>query len=472
MRRAMSQKIVFQTFLVLFVAQFVSCKSSQTKEVEYFPDGTEISSWFSDTARINPDTLGVQFVVTGYGAVGDGETMNTEAIQRTIDEAASQGGGVVVIPEGRFLTGALFFKPHTHLHVKEGGVLLGSDDISNFPMMPSRMEGRSIDYFPAVVNAYGVDGFTITGKGTIDGNGLKYWKAFWQRRSENPQCTNLEVSRPRLIFIQNSDNIQLQDVQLRNSGFWTTHLYRCNQAKIIGLHIFSPAKPIPAPSTDGIDIDNCFNVLVNGCYIETSDDAIALKGGKGPWADTDPTNGPNNNIIIQNCTFGFCHSVLTCGSETINNRNIILRNSKVDGPKRVLWLKHRADTPQLNEYIRIENIKGKTEALLFLKSWSQFFDLQGRETKPPSQSEHVAFHNIELVCDRIIQKDISEDEKFEDFTFENLKINSKDSNLDKSLFDGVTLKNVEVNGKMIGSKNTGIDDQISWGAVPRSVAVR
>jgi polygalacturonase len=311
------------------------------------------------------------------------------------------------------------------------------------------MEGRSIDYFPAVVNAYGVDGFSITGKGTIDGNGLKYWEAFWQRRAENPKCTNLEVSRPRLVFIQNSKNVQLQDVKLHNSGFWTTHLYRCSNVKLLNLHIFSPAAPVKAPSTDAIDIDACTNVLVNGCYMEVNDDAIALKGGKGVSADTDPTNGPNQNIIIQNCTFGFCHSAVTCGSESIHNRNIIMRNCKVNGPSRVFWLKNRGDTPQLYEYILVENITGKADRLLFAKPWTQFFDLQGRDKPLLSTSNQVVFRNIELTCQIFADIEISEYDKLKNFTFENLKITAEKGELNKSLIEGLTLKNVVVNGKLI-----------------------
>ena len=426
-----------------------SCKSPEKKIVEYFPDGSEIPTWFGDTAKIDPETLGAQLVVTDFGAVGDGQTLNTVAIQKAIDEASVRGGGVVIIPEGRFLSGALFFKPNTHLHVRDGATLLGSDDISNFTIMPSRIEGCSIDYFPAVVNVSGVDGFTITGHGTIDGNGLKYWQAFWQRRAENPNCTNLEVSRPRLVFIQNSNHVQLQDVKLHNSGFWTTHLYRCNNVKALNLHIFSPAAPVKAPSTDAIDVDVCSNVLISGCYMEVNDDAVALKGGKGSWADTDPTNGPNTNIIIQNCTFGFCHSAVTCGSEAIHNRNIIVRNCKVDGPSRVLWLKNRPDTPQLYEYIRVENITGKADRLVFAKPWVQFFDLQGRETPPVSVSNHITFRDIDLKCQIFADIDVSAADSLKNFTFENLNITAENGELNQSLIDGLILKNVKVNGKLI-----------------------
>lgn len=170
----MNKNLVILTYLLTFSWQIMAQKSAQNT----FPDGTKIPAWFSDTAKIQLKQLGKQFVITQFGAVNDSTLVQTEAIQKTIDEAAKQGGGVIIIPKGTFLSGALFFKPKTHLYVSEGAVLKGSDNIADYPKMPSRMEGQSLDYFTALINAYRVDGFTISGKGAIDGNGLHYWEAF------------------------------------------------------------------------------------------------------------------------------------------------------------------------------------------------------------------------------------------------------------------------------------------------------
>lgn len=426
----------------------LSSINAQKNTKQLFPDGTPISSWFTVNKKVSLPQLGKAYVITDYGVKNDSTLVQTEAIQKVID-TATEKGGVIVIPQGTFLSGALFFKPKTHLHVVEGGKLKGSDNIEDYPKLPSRMEGQSLDYFTALVNAYQVDGFTISGKGTIDGNGLKYWQAFWQRRKENPNCTNLEVSRPRLVFVWKSNNVQIQDVKLHNSGFWTTHLYQCNNVKVLDAHIFSPEKPVKAPSTDAIDIDACTNVLVKGCYLSVNDDAIALKGGKGPWADKVPNNGANKNIIIEDCEFGFCHSALTCGSEAIHNRNIIMRNCYVNEATRVLWLKMRPDTPQLYEYILVENVKGNSHSLLFVKPWKQFFDLQGRKDVPLSYSDHVTLRNIEVKCDIFYDVAVSEYDKLSNFTFENFKVESKNPAIDKSVVKGFTLKNVVVNGTSI-----------------------
>ena len=435
------KKLCFLYFVLVVTTAF-----SQKNE---WPDGSKMSSWFSDYTKVKLSDLGTQYNITNHGAVEDSTILQTAVIQQTIDLAAANGGGVIIIPKGTFLSGALFFKPKTHLHVAEGGKLKGSDDIQNYPLLPSRMEGQSLDYFAALVNAYNVDGFTISGTGTIDGNGLKYWEAFWQRRKENPQCTNLEVSRPRLVFIWSSDNVQLQDVRLHNAGFWTSHYYQCNNVKILDLHIVSPSEPVKAPSTDAIDIDVCSNVLVKGCYMSVNDDAIALKGGKGPWADLVPNNGENTHILIEDCEFGFCHAALTNGSEAIHNKNIIMRNCRVQEASRLLWLKMRPDTPQLYEYILVENIKGQAHSFIYVKPWTQFFDLKGRSEVPLSYSNHITMRKIKLDCDIFFDVAITEHDRLSNFTFEDLKVSTKNSLYDMSIIDGVKLKNVKINGEKV-----------------------
>jgi len=176
--------------LIICILGFSQNAFSQENGNETFPDGTRIPAWFFKYRKNELDDLGKKFIITGYGATNDSLVIQTKAIQNTIDKAAKQGGGVIVIPKGVFLSGALFFKPKTHLYISEGAVLKGSDNIADYPIMPSRMEGQNLDYFPALVNAYGVNGFTISGKGTINGNGLKYWEAFLaakKRKSEMHQ---------------------------------------------------------------------------------------------------------------------------------------------------------------------------------------------------------------------------------------------------------------------------------------------
>lgn len=416
---------------------------------EIFPDGTPIPEWFREHRVVSIKELGKQYCITNYGVQNDSTILQTERIQAVIDKAAQEGGGVICIPKGTFLSGSLFFRPRTHLYLEKGATLKGSDDISHFDVIDTRLEGQNLTYFAALVNAIGVDGFTLSGEGKINGNGLRFWKSFWLRRQVNPQCTNLEELRPRLVYIADSKNVQLSGVRLENSPFWTTHLYRCENVKLLNLSNFAPHSPVKAPSSDAIDIDVCKNVLVKGCYMSVNDDAIALKGGKGPWADQDKVNnGSNLNIIIEDCVWGFCHSALTCGSESIHNRNILVRRCRVEHAQRLLWLKMRPDTPQNYEYIQLEDITGSAINFLFAQPWTQFFDLKDRKDVPYSYSSHVTMRNIQLDCDVLfaVKKDETQ-YKLSDFLFENLKITARKSGeICKDYIHNLQIRNVTVNG--------------------------
>lgn len=419
---------------------------------DLWPDGTVVSEWFAKTKRLDVNALGKQYVITDYGVKQDSTLLQTVQIQNVIDNAAANGGGVVVIPKGTFLSGSLFFKPGTHLYVQKGAVLKGSDFIGDFKLIDTRMEGQNLKYFAALVNAIDCDGFTLSGEGTINGNGLRYWKQFWIRRKYNSQCPNLDEMRPRLVFIQGSDDVQLEGVRLMNSPFWTTHLYQCNRIKISGLHIFAPAAPVMAPSSDAIDIDVCADVHVSNCYFSVNDDAIALKGGKGPWAHQDTVNnGGNRNIIIEDCTYGFCHSMLTCGSESLHNYNIVLRNCEVKDAARMLWLKMRPDTEQNYEYITVEGIRGNVHSMLYVKPWTQFFDLKGRKDVPYSRSSNVTLRNIKLNCKVVFDVQSALDQySLKDFTFKDLEVTASDRpEIHIDYVENFTLKNTKVNGEKV-----------------------
>ena len=363
--------------------------------------------------------------MTDYGVLAGSTEVQTRQIQAVIDRCAQEGGGVVVVPTGTFKTGALFFKQGTHLHLSEGAVLLGSDRIIDFPILTTRIEGETCKYFAALVNAEGLNGFTITGKGTIDGNGLKYWQEFWIRRQWNPQCTNKDAQRPRLTYVSNSRNVTIQDVHLINSPFWTNHVYKSDHVRYLDCYIYAPTEnvyaPQPkrgAPSSDAIDIDVCTDVMVDGCFMHVNDDAVVLKGGKGTWADKDSTNGNCERILIQNCHYGRVHGCLTLGSESLHDRNVILRNCQTDNANRVLWLKMRPDTPQHYEYVLVENITGHCDRFLFIHPWTQFFKPGDRKDMPLSRCNNVTLRNIKVDTKTMI--DVKTSDKYEliDFTLD------------------------------------------------------
>lgn len=434
--------------MLTFPVGFAAKKAK--KSVDLFPDGTEIPEWFRQNDPVNIENLGKQYVLTDYEIFADGR-LHTEEIQALIDKAAANGGGVIVIPRGTFMTGGLQFKQGTHLYLEDGATLMGSDFIGDYPLGKTRIEGETCTYFGALINADGLDGFTISGKGTIDGNGLRYHKQFWLRRKWNPKCTNKDEQRPRLVYVSNCKNVQIEGVKLQNSAFWTTHIYNSENVKLLNLSIYSLSTPNHAkgPSTDAIDLDVVKNVLVKGCYMSVNDDAIAMKGGKGPWAD-DPTksegNGGNENVIIEDCTYGFCHGCLTCGSESIYNHNIILRRIQVDEAARLLWLKMRPDTPQRYEYITVENITGSVGQFIYIQPWTQFYDLKDRKDPPMSYSDHITMRNCQMEVGTFFNVKSQDDQyKLTNFHFENLDIKvTKNAAFNQEYVEGFTVKNVNL----------------------------
>lgn len=444
--------------LALLLIVFISLNfTAFAKDV--FPDGTPIPEWFRHNKPTDISKLGEHYRITDFNVANDSTVIQTELIQAVINKASENGGGVVIIPKGTFLSGSLFFKKGTHLHLEEGGKLKGSDDISNFPLVTTRMEGQTLKYFAALVNADGLDGFTISGKGTIDGNGLRYWKSFWLRREFNPKTTNMDEMRPRLVYISNSRNVQLSGVKLINSPFWTTHLYKSENVKLLDLYIYSPKEPVKAPSSDAVDIDACKNVLIKNCYMSVNDDAVALKGGKGPRADKDPNNGGNYNIIIEDCTYGFCHGALTFGSESLHDRNIILRRIKINHAERLLWFKMRPDTPQNYEYVLVEDIEGHDIGnFIFIRPWTQFFDLKGEKVSGTSKIHHITMRDIELDCENFFNVGAAKEVKpaqgfgykMSDFTFENIDVTAENHlEINTAIIENFKLKNVTVNKKKL-----------------------
>lgn len=186
-----------------------------------FPDGvTPVDEWFYQTGIPALSDLGKQYVLTQYNILDDGK-IHTKEIQKLIDMAAADGGGVIVIPAGTYLTGSLYFKQGVHLYVAEGGTLKGSDDIADYDICETRMEGETCPYFAALINA---DVFTMCGPGTIDGNGLRAWKAFWLRRTWNPACTNKDEQRPRLVYISSRTNVLTAGSHLQNAHYYDAPL--------------------------------------------------------------------------------------------------------------------------------------------------------------------------------------------------------------------------------------------------------
>jgi alpha-L-rhamnosidase len=338
--------------------------------------------------------------ITAHGAVADGATLNTRAIQATIDALAAAGGGTAVVPPGVFVSGALFMKPAVHLHLEQGAVLRCSTDLANFPVQRTRIEGHFEAAFnPGLINADGCDGLRITGAGTLDGAGRPIWDLFWKLRNAAPDphnFPNIGVPRARLAVIERSRGVVIDGVTFKDAQFWNLHLYRCQHVTVRNTRFEVPDDYKQAPSSDGIDLDSCQHVTIDGCYFSVTDDCIAAKGSRGPRALEDQDSPPVEHVRVRNCHFRRGHGVLTLGSEATVVRDIVVEHCTVADVD-VAVIKLRTDTPQLYEDIHFRhltlNTTGARGAVLLVRPWTQYADLKGA-APPLSIVRNISLSNI------------------------------------------------------------------------------
>lgn len=251
------------------------------------------------------------------GAVGDGKTLNTEAIQAAIDEAAKTGATVAFKP-GVYRTGAIFLKSGVTLRLDKGVTLLGSTNLADYPEMPTRVAGIELTWPAALVNVYKQKNVRIVGDGTIDGDGKVFWDSYWAlRRNYDPKglrwAADYDCKRPRLIQIFDSEQVELAGPRLRRAGFWTVHVCYSHDVHVADLEIRNNEGG-RGPSTDGVDIDSSHDVLVERIDVACNDDALCLKAGRD--ADGLRVGRPTYNVVIRDCVIRDASAGITFGSET------------------------------------------------------------------------------------------------------------------------------------------------------------
>jgi exo-poly-alpha-galacturonosidase len=288
-------------------------------------------------------------LITDSGAVGDGKTVNTAAIQSAIDKcAANKKGGTLVVPRGTFLSGSIFLKQGVNLHVEKDGVLKGTTNPDDYPQIKTRWEGTEETYTASFINAEGVTGLDISGEGTIDGSGEEWVQKNPYRRpapppggTSAPSATQTPTpvvltpaaaqtprrGRPRLIGIQNSTNVRVAGLHLTNQAVWCLFVLYSTNVEIDHVSITAAHN---IPSSDGIDIDSSRHVHINHVYIEDNDDCISIKSGKD--ADGLRVNRPAEDILIEDSHFGYGQGGVAMGSETSGGiRNVTTLNCLFDG---------------------------------------------------------------------------------------------------------------------------------------------
>ncbi|MDO5582127.1 MAG: glycosyl hydrolase family 28 protein [Planctomycetia bacterium] len=283
-----------------------------------------------------------EFNAAEYGAVGDGKTLNTKAIQQALDACEKNGGGTVIIPPGRFVSGTLFLKNNTDLHLAPGAVLKASpnrEDYCGLDAYPQNFEAPSEGWGSAhLIAAVNVKNVAITGEGTIDGSadaflgepktapkGATDWRfGFAYTKGLSPKidlAPDRKMLRPgQLIVFCECQSVRMKNVSVRNTPSWCCFFYGCEDVFISGLKIDNP--PFFANS-DGLDIDSCRNVAVSDCRIITGDDAIAVRGAPSHLLNKDRVC---EHIVITNCILSSSSCVFRIGVGNGTIRDVSISN--------------------------------------------------------------------------------------------------------------------------------------------------
>lgn len=298
-----------------------------------------------------------------FGAVGDGVFKETGAIQQAIDACAKAGGGTVTLPPGRYLSGALQLRSHITFELSPGAVLLGSGDPADYPLRES-VWGDGRRSYSALIYADGVEDVTITGRGTIDGQGQVWWKRQWlaaPKKGMKAASTPEELAeakivtsggRPRLIQIVRSKQVVIERVHLINSASWTVNPVLCEFVRVDGITI---ENPVPSPNTDGINPESCRNVQILNSRIDVGDDCVTLKSGTNELGRK--MGKPDENITITNCIMLKGHGGVVIGCEMSGGvRNVVVSNCVFQGTDAGIRIKSQRGRGGVVEGVTASNI--------------------------------------------------------------------------------------------------------------------
>ena len=332
-----------------------------------------------------------EYKVTGFGAVGDAKTLNTKSIQSAIDKCAANDGGIVVIPQGTFISGAIFMKQGVDLHIDKDGILKGTTNIEDYPVISTRWEGEEREWTSALVNAFDLNNFTLSGEGMIDGSGEKWVEINRGKRlAPTPAPTGKpKYGSPRLIALQNCKNSTVAGLNLKNQACWCLFILYSENIEVKNLIIRAEHN---IPMSDGMDIDSSNGVHIIGCDIDVNDDCIAIKSGKDE--DGRRVNRPCENVLIEKCTFRYGHGGVSMGSEVSGGiRNVTIQNCVMEADN---WAPIRFKCQPSRGGV-VENI---TYRDIQLKDTRKAFELnmEWRMVNPKPASDPLpVFRNVKII---------------------------------------------------------------------------
>lgn len=378
------------TLLLFLLPVLISCSAGKRADQAGEQTAGVPVSWKTAEAILDsiqpPVFPSATFSITDFGAVNDGKTDCTAAINAAINACHNDSGGTVIVPEGRFLTGAVHLKSNVNLHLVRGAVLVFTGDRSKYlPLVHTRFEGMECMNYSPFIYAYKQKNIAVTGEGRLDGQGQLWWSwkgpwggqldIKWQEGMPSQSEANRKLTRmvddnvpyqqrifgdgynlrPNFIQPHMCSRVLIEGVTIVNSPMWIIHPVLCNNVIVRNLTIESLG-----PNNDGCDPECSRNVLIQNCYFNTGDDCIAIKSGRNN--DGRRLNIPSENIIIQKCIMKEGHGGVVIGSEISGNvRNVFAEDCIMDSPNldRALRIKSNSRRGGIVENIFLRNIEVK-----------------------------------------------------------------------------------------------------------------
>ncbi len=300
------------------------------------------------------------FDIVSYGAISDGETVSTEAIQKAIDAANKNGGGRVIIPEGNFVTGSIILKSNVELYLSEGATLYGSIDprsyrkieVEGMPVSPKTDDNSKL----AIILSHDAHNISVTGEGTIDGRGGELVKVmdslhkagiYEIKEYDFANKRIRETERPKILMFMESDHVTVSGITIKNSAVWVQTYELCTHVRIDGITVESRA----FWNNDGMDISDCRNVQITNCNVNAADDGICLKSYYPGYC--------NDSIYIANCNIRTSASAIKFGTASIGGfKNVIIENIKVFDTFRSMIAIESVDGGDI-ENVHVSNMEGK-----------------------------------------------------------------------------------------------------------------
>jgi polygalacturonase len=317
--------------------------------------------------------------ITDFGAVPDGKTLNTEAIAKAIAALAEKGGGRLIFPPGLWLTGPIGLKSHVELHLEEGALVQFQPDYSLYPPIKLDMKGRPRTVTTSPIHGENLEDIAITGKGVMDGSGdawrpvKKYkmtenqWKQLlamtnsvlessgniWWPSREAKEREGKEDTRPNLLKLVNCHRVLLEGVTFQNSPCWNLNPTLCEDLTLRNVVVRNPWY---SQNGDGIDVENCRNVVLRGSRFDVGDDGICLKSGANEEGRR--IGVPTENVLIEDCVVYHAHGGVTIGSEmSAGVRNVRVNNCLFIGTEVGLRFKSQRGRGGVVEKIYISNLR-------------------------------------------------------------------------------------------------------------------